>query len=138
MFAEPFQRRTQAAGVLGFGGGPRVVTPTPASVVVCFAPEPQPTRASPAAAIAGTAVTAFSARVYGIKGMLHHTVRPFSSCHPGNAAGSVQPRWRSFKKIVRLWVELFGRHNLLTYASAIALRTFIAAVACTLFALPYA
>jgi membrane protein len=36
---------------------------------------------------------------------------------------------------VRLWVDLFDRHNLLTYASAIALRTFIAAVACTLFAL---
>ncbi|HEY3462123.1 MAG TPA: YihY/virulence factor BrkB family protein [Gaiellaceae bacterium] len=44
-------------------------------------------------------------------------------------------RWRSFKKIVRLWVDLFARHNLLTYASAIALRTFIAAVACTLFGL---
>ena len=44
-------------------------------------------------------------------------------------------RWRSFKRIVRLWVELFDRHNLLTYASAIALRTFIAAVACTLFML---
>jgi membrane protein len=47
----------------------------------------------------------------------------------------VQFRWRSFKKIVRLWVDLFDRHNLLTYASAIALRTFIAAVACTLFSL---
>jgi membrane protein len=47
----------------------------------------------------------------------------------------VQARWRSFKKIVQLWVDLFDRHNLLTYASAIALRTFIAAVACTLFAL---
>jgi membrane protein len=47
----------------------------------------------------------------------------------------VQSRWRSFKKIVRLWVELFDRHNLLTYASAIALRALIAAVACTLFAL---
>ena len=47
----------------------------------------------------------------------------------------MEPRWRSFKKIVRLWVELFDRHNLLTYASAIALRTFIAAVACTLFGL---
>ena len=44
-------------------------------------------------------------------------------------------RWGSFKKIVRLWVDLFDRHNLLTYASAIALRTFIAAVACTLFGL---
>jgi len=47
----------------------------------------------------------------------------------------VEPRWRSLKKIVRLWVELFDRHNLLTYASAIALRTFIAAVACSLFML---
>jgi len=47
----------------------------------------------------------------------------------------VEARWRSFKKIVRLWVDLFDRHNLLTYASAIALRTFIAAVACTLFGL---
>ncbi|MFL5960109.1 MAG: YihY/virulence factor BrkB family protein [Gaiellaceae bacterium] len=44
-------------------------------------------------------------------------------------------RWRSLKAIVRLWVDLFDRHNLLTYASAIALRTFIAAVACSLFAL---
>ena len=47
----------------------------------------------------------------------------------------MQSRWRSFKKIVRLWVDLFDRHNLLTYASAIALRALIAAVACTLFAL---
>jgi len=47
----------------------------------------------------------------------------------------MERRWSSFKKIVRLWVELFDRHNLLTYASAIALRMFIAAVACTLFAL---
>jgi membrane protein len=47
----------------------------------------------------------------------------------------VQPRWRSFKEIVRLWVDLFSRHNLLTYASAVALRMFIAAVACTLLAL---
>jgi membrane protein len=47
----------------------------------------------------------------------------------------VQRRWRSIKKIVRLWVELFDNHNLLTYASAIALRMFIAAVACTLFGL---
>jgi membrane protein len=44
-------------------------------------------------------------------------------------------RWRNFKKIVGLWVELFDKHNLLTYASAIALRTFIAGVACTLFLL---
>jgi membrane protein len=47
----------------------------------------------------------------------------------------VQPRWRNFKQIVRLWVELFDRHDLLTYASAIALRTLIAAVACALFGL---
>jgi membrane protein len=47
----------------------------------------------------------------------------------------VESRWRSFKKFVHLWVELFDRHNLLTYASAIALRMFIAAIACTLFAL---
>jgi membrane protein len=47
----------------------------------------------------------------------------------------VQSRWRSFRQIVRLWVDLFNRHNLLTYASAIALRTFIAGVACTLFSL---
>jgi membrane protein len=47
----------------------------------------------------------------------------------------VQSRWRSFKAIVRLWVDLFARHNLLTYASAIALRTLIAAVACALFGL---
>jgi membrane protein len=47
----------------------------------------------------------------------------------------VAARWRSFKKIVQLWVDLFDRHNLLTYASAIALRTFIAAVASSLFGL---
>jgi membrane protein len=37
--------------------------------------------------------------------------------------------------MVQLWVDLFDRHSLLTYASAIALRAFIAAVACTLFVL---
>ena len=47
----------------------------------------------------------------------------------------MERRWRSLKKLVRLWVDLFGEHKLLTYASAIALRMFIAAVACTLFAL---
>ena len=47
----------------------------------------------------------------------------------------MQRRWNSIKKIVRLWVDLFDQHSLLTYASAIALRMFIAAVACTLFAL---
>ena len=47
----------------------------------------------------------------------------------------MESRWRSVKAIVRLWVDLFDRHKLLTYASAIAFRTFIAAVACTLFGL---
>jgi len=47
----------------------------------------------------------------------------------------VDTRWRSFKKLVGLWVDLFDRHSILTYASAIALRMFIAAVACTLFGL---
>ena len=59
--------------------------------------------------------------------------RRFRVASAGNGAGSVEARWRSFKKIVRLWVDLFDRHNLLTYASAVALRMFIAAVACTLF-----
>ena len=44
-------------------------------------------------------------------------------------------RWRNLKQIVRLWDELFDKHNLLTYASAIALRMFIAGVACSLFML---
>jgi membrane protein len=47
----------------------------------------------------------------------------------------VHLRWRNLKKIVGLWVELFDKHNLLTYASAIALRTFVAGVACSLFML---
>lgn len=47
----------------------------------------------------------------------------------------MRPRWRSFKAIVRLWVDLFARHNLLTYASAIAFQTFIAVVAFVLLAL---
>ena len=52
MFIAAFQRRTQALGVLGLGGGPLVVTPTAAMVVaVCFAPEPQPARVRPAAII---------------------------------------------------------------------------------------
>jgi hypothetical protein len=44
-------------------------------------------------------------------------------------------RLESVKAIVKLWVDLFDRHNLLTYASAIALRSFVAAVACVLFGL---
>jgi membrane protein len=47
----------------------------------------------------------------------------------------VKRRRHAVKAIVRLWVDLFAEHNLLTYASAIALRTFVAAVACVLFAL---
>jgi membrane protein len=44
----------------------------------------------------------------------------------------VRARWQSFKAIVRLWVELFDRDNLLTYASAIALQALIAAIASAL------
>lgn len=44
-------------------------------------------------------------------------------------------RWRSFKAIVRLWVDLFARDNLLTYASAIALQTLVAAISCALLGL---
>jgi membrane protein len=47
----------------------------------------------------------------------------------------MRARWRSFKGIVDLWVDLFDRHNLLTYASAIAFQTFIAFVAFVLLAL---
>ena len=47
----------------------------------------------------------------------------------------MRPRWRSFTKIVRLWVDLFARHNLLTFASAIAFQAFIAVVAFALLAL---
>jgi membrane protein len=36
---------------------------------------------------------------------------------------------RAFDDLVRLWVDLFKRHNLLTYASAIAIRALIALVA---------
>lgn len=44
----------------------------------------------------------------------------------------MQKRWRSFRGIVDLWVDLFAEHNLLTYASAVALQTLIAAVAIAL------
>jgi len=36
---------------------------------------------------------------------------------------------QGLKDLVRLWVDLFKRHNLLTYASAIAIRTLVALVA---------
>jgi membrane protein len=37
--------------------------------------------------------------------------------------------WESFKELVGLWVDLFKRHNLLTYASAIAFQALVALVA---------
>jgi membrane protein len=40
--------------------------------------------------------------------------------------------WQSFKELVSLWVDLFKRHNLLTYASAIAFRALLAFVALVL------
>ncbi len=39
---------------------------------------------------------------------------------------------QSFKELVRLWVDLFDRHNLLTYASAIAFQALVALVALVL------
>jgi membrane protein len=45
----------------------------------------------------------------------------------------MRARWQSFKGIVRLWVELFSDHNLLTYASAIAIQALIAAISFLLF-----
>lgn len=41
----------------------------------------------------------------------------------------MRTRWRSFRAIVRLWVDLFAEHNLLTYASAIAFQALVAFVA---------
>jgi membrane protein len=81
------------------------------------------------------AAAVFMPPVYGIARAFVTRRRRFRVVSVGNAARAVEARWRSFKKIVLLWVDLFDRHNLLTYASAIALRMFIAAVACTLFAL---
>jgi membrane protein len=40
--------------------------------------------------------------------------------------------WQSFKDIVRLWVDLFDEHELLTSATAIALQALVAAVALAL------
>ena len=37
--------------------------------------------------------------------------------------------WQSFKDLVDLWVDLFAKHNLLTYASAIAFQALVALVA---------
>jgi membrane protein len=46
---------------------------------------------------------------------------------PGRMAN--QHRQAAVKNLVRLWVDLFKRHNLLTYASAIAFQAFVALVA---------
>jgi membrane protein len=40
--------------------------------------------------------------------------------------------WQSFKDLVALWVDLFKKHNLLTYASAIAFQALVALVALVL------
>lgn len=44
----------------------------------------------------------------------------------------MRKRWRCFKGIVLLWVDLFRRDDLLTCASAIAMQALIAAIACAL------
>jgi membrane protein len=44
-------------------------------------------------------------------------------------------RWTSCKRLIALWRDLFARHHLLTYASAIAFQTFIAFVALALLGL---
>jgi membrane protein len=44
-------------------------------------------------------------------------------------------RKRELKRLVDLWVGLFGEHELLTYASAIAMQALVAIVALTLFGL---
>jgi membrane protein len=43
--------------------------------------------------------------------------------------------WQGFKDLVGLWVDLFNKHNLLTYASAIAFQALVAFVAMLLLAL---
>jgi membrane protein len=43
--------------------------------------------------------------------------------------------WQSFKELVAVFVDLFKRHNLLTYASAIAFQTLVAVVALALLVL---
>jgi membrane protein len=47
----------------------------------------------------------------------------------------MRTRLKSVERIVDLWLGLFGEHNLLTYASAIAFQTFIAFVALALLGL---
>ncbi|MEN3340754.1 MAG: rane protein [Actinomycetota bacterium] len=50
----------------------------------------------------------------------------------GRAGRTRRSHRQSFKELVRLWVELFDRHNLLTYASAIAFQALVALVALVL------
>jgi membrane protein len=47
----------------------------------------------------------------------------------------VTRRWKAFKTIVSVWVDLFDEHGLLTSAAAIALQSFVAMVALALLAL---
>jgi membrane protein len=44
-------------------------------------------------------------------------------------------RWKAFRSIVSVWVDLFDEHGLLTSAAAIALQSFVAMVALALLAL---
>jgi membrane protein len=44
-------------------------------------------------------------------------------------------RWKAFRSIVSVWVDLFDEHGLLTSAAAIALQAFVAMVALALLAL---
>jgi membrane protein len=47
----------------------------------------------------------------------------------------MERRWKAFKSIVSVWVDLFDEHGLLTSAAAIALQAFVAMVALVLLAL---
>jgi membrane protein len=50
-------------------------------------------------------------------------------------AARTKTRRSALRRIVRTWVDLFNRHDLLTYASAIAIQAFVAAVALALLGL---
>jgi uncharacterized BrkB/YihY/UPF0761 family membrane protein len=52
--------------------------------------------------------------------------RPRRQGHPKHR------RRQSFNELVRLWVDLFDRHNLLTYASGIAFQALVALIALVL------
>jgi YihY family inner membrane protein len=47
----------------------------------------------------------------------------------------MRARWKSFKEIVQLWVELFAKHRILTFASAITIQALIATVSFVLLGL---